>query len=167
MVIAVPSGLLQLISDMMSEGWFITAQKRAISLLINERVNQFLVLGEDGIPLVPRGCFRVQALSNWAGDCWTKQHVLLPGPGFILPVSSKITATKGEFWLLKTLMSLDGVLASNGVQNAQWFAAKQMMEIRKGKNGLMFMLQDHSLTGLHFPHKFSSSSQDWTLKHSF
>lgn len=64
MVLAVPSGLLQLIYDMMSEGWFITAQKKAISLLINEKVNQFLVLDEDGIPLVPRGCFPVQALNN-------------------------------------------------------------------------------------------------------
>lgn len=51
MVIAAPSGPLQLIYDMMSEGWFITAQKKAISLLINEKVNQFSVLDEDGIPL--------------------------------------------------------------------------------------------------------------------
>lgn len=151
MVIAAPSGLLQLIYDMMSEGWFITAKKKS-NFLADKWKSKSIFSPEDGIPLVPKGCFPVQALSKWARDCWTKQHVLFPGPGFILSLSSKITATKGEFWLLKTLMSLDGILASNRVQNAQWYSAKQMMEIREGKNGLMFMLQDHNLTGLHFPH---------------
>lgn len=107
--------------------------KKAISLLINEKVNQFLLQDEGGIPLVPGGCFPVQALSNWARDCCTKQHVLLQGPGFILPVPSKITATKGEFWPLNTLISLDGVLAFKGVQNGQWYAAKQITEIRRKK----------------------------------
>lgn len=118
MVIAVPSGLNQLIFDVMSEGWFITA-KGGNFLLINEKVNQFLLQDEDGIPPVPGGCFHVQALSSWARDCCTKQHVLLPGRAFILPFPSKITATKGEFWPLKILISLDEVLAVKGVQKPQ------------------------------------------------
>lgn len=37
--------------------------------------------------------------------------MLLPGPPYILLVSRKILATKGQFWLLKTLIHLDKILA--------------------------------------------------------
>lgn len=63
MVIAAPSGLLQLIYDMMSEGWFITAKKKS-NFLADKLKNKSIFSPEDGIPLVPRGCFPAQALSN-------------------------------------------------------------------------------------------------------
>lgn len=77
----------------------------------------------------------VSLFRPWAteqGTAGPKQHVLLQGSGFILPVSRKSTAR--WFWFLKMLMSLDGVLASKeyGMLNAEqlnklWKSGKKKM----------------------------------------
>lgn len=67
------------------------------------------------------------------------------------PQKVNFTATKGEFWLLKTLMSLDGVLflkeyriLNDTLLNKLWKSGYLWKE-------RIFLLQDHNLTGLYFP----------------